>query len=314
MGFDRDDPNKPWLAPEAAEQRAESGGFLTSPLLYRWPKMMAVAEQLGGEDFLPFGRGGSALVTWPGTGGNHWQDLDPATAAAGVDPLSIKQGIGLGGHLDGYGPSNVDWTGGVMLKATVLLEDVRSGQAAFHVFPGSHGLFHEYIRMRPLEIDGGFHNTLVDEAPHLGTSMFKGPGYAFFHQMVREQQPEVGEPRAPVEFTGRAGTMILWDNRLIHSGSYNHTDDPRLAVFAGWCHRRLYIPSTGPPDITKRTDWTVLPADDPIRSEQERYRAAYEPDMWAYWSDEMRSVPMPGSDDATEGVAAQSSSGGSPRL
>jgi hypothetical protein len=289
VGFDRDDPAKPWLSDTAAakEQRAASGGFVTSPLVYRWPKMMAVAEQLGGTDFLPFGRGGSALVTWPREGGNHWQDLDPAAAKKGVDPRSIEKGVGLGGHLDGYGPSNVDWTGGVMLKATALVEDVRSGQAAFHVWPGSHRLFHEYICTRPLEIDGGFYNTLLAEAPHLATSVLNNPGYAFFHGMVEPDSP----PRAPVEFTGHAGDVILWDNRLVHSGSYNHTDRPRVAVFAGWCHRRLYVPSTGPPDITKRTDWTVLPPDHPIRSEQERYRAAYETDMWKYWSDEVRRVP-----------------------
>lgn len=138
---------------------------------------MAVAQQLGGDDFLPFGRGGSALVTWPGEGGNHWQDLDPAAAAAGVEPLAIEKGIGLGGHLDGYGPSNVDWTGGVMLKATALLEDVSSGQAAFHVWPASHKLFHEYIQMRPEEIDGGFHNSLLEETPHLGVSPRASPRF-----------------------------------------------------------------------------------------------------------------------------------------
>lgn len=28
LGWDRDDPAKPWLGPDAAEQRAESVGFL----------------------------------------------------------------------------------------------------------------------------------------------------------------------------------------------------------------------------------------------------------------------------------------------
>ena len=32
-----------------------------------------------------------------------------------------------------------------MLKATALLEDVSSGQAAFHVWPASHRLFHESL-------------------------------------------------------------------------------------------------------------------------------------------------------------------------
>ena len=43
-----------------------------------------------------------------------------------------------------------------MLKATALLEDTASGQAAFHVWPASHRLFHQYIQQRPEEVDGGF--------------------------------------------------------------------------------------------------------------------------------------------------------------
>ena len=67
--------------------------------------------------------------------------------------------------------------------------------------------------------------------------------------------------------------------------------------------RRLYIPSTGPPDITERTDWTVLPYDDPIRQEQERYRAAYNPDMWAYWSREVRECGGTADEQAAGGAA-----------
>ena len=43
-----------------------------------------------------------------------------------------------------------------MLKATALLEDTASGQAAFHVWPGSHRVFHKYIQQFPEEVDGGF--------------------------------------------------------------------------------------------------------------------------------------------------------------
>ena len=63
----------------------------------------------------------------------------------------------------------------------------------------------------------------------------------------------------------------------MHSGSFNHTDSPRVATFAGWCHRQLYIPSTGPPDITARQDWNVLPLDHPIRQQQLRCNARLGP-------------------------------------
>ena len=35
--------------------------------------------------------------------------------------------------------------------------------------------------MRPEEIDGGFHNSLLEETPHLGTSQFHGKDQAIYH-------------------------------------------------------------------------------------------------------------------------------------
>ena len=97
---------------------------------------------------------------------------------------------------------------------------------------------------------GGADNR-VEERPELFTSHFNNPGYEFFHAHSPDEPK-----RAPVEFVGKAGDTILWDNRqaptnafvlddsrsvrarrLMHSGSFNHTDKPRVAVFAGWCHR-----------------------------------------------------------------------------
>ena len=43
-------------------------------------------------------------------------------------------------------------------------------------------------------------------------------------------------PDPPVEFTGRAGDVILWHCFLCHTGSANVRTRPRLGVFARW-HR-----------------------------------------------------------------------------
>ena len=144
-----------------------------------------------------------------------------------------------------------------MLKATALLEDTASGQAAFHVWPASHRVFHKYIQQFPEEVDGGFRapqrnllvclafagltadpdtselsagssvvelsagiavlswcrmfggaDNRVEERPELFTSHFHNAGYEFFHAHSPDEPK-----RAPVEFVGKAGDTILWDNR-----------------------------------------------------------------------------------------------------
>lgn len=134
-----------------------------------------------------------------------------------------------------------------MLKATVLLEDVVSGQAAFHVWPGSHQLFHQYIQvwpahcmhrfcvatnyimyyllfasrlatepcspqLHPDEIDGGFHNRLAEQVPHLATTVLKNAGYAFFHGVAARPDQPFEQPR---EFVGSAGDLILCERLII---------------------------------------------------------------------------------------------------
>ena len=109
----------------------------------------------------------------------------------------------------------------------------------------------------------GVADNRVEDVPELFTSHFHNPGYEFFHAHSPDDPK-----REPVEFIGKAGDTILWDNRqaatnvsglwlltrwdilldemisknvragrLMHSGSFNHTNKPRVAVFAGWCHR-----------------------------------------------------------------------------
>ena len=54
---------------------------------------------------------------------------------------------------------------------------------------------------------GGADNR-VEERPELFTSHFHNAGYEFFHAHSPDEPK-----RAPVEFVGKAGDTILWDNR-----------------------------------------------------------------------------------------------------
>lgn len=78
--------------------------FTLTPPLVRLPQMVAVAQQFGDGKLHQLGTGGATpATTWPSDGA--WQ---PAQ----------------GGHVDGYGNPELDWTGGLFLNATAYVEDV----------------------------------------------------------------------------------------------------------------------------------------------------------------------------------------------
>jgi hypothetical protein len=59
------------------------------------------------------------------------------------------------GHIDGYGGAN-SWRGGLLLGATVYLNDVAPTGGALFVWPGSHAAIHRYFRASPGAIDGRY--------------------------------------------------------------------------------------------------------------------------------------------------------------
>ena len=54
----------------------------------------------------------------------------------------------------------------------------------------------------------GVADNRVEDVPELFTSHFTNPGYEFFHAHSPDDPK-----REPVEFIGKAGDTILWDNR-----------------------------------------------------------------------------------------------------
>ena len=142
------------------------------------------------------GGGGSMLVKWPGPEDAAWQMPDS-------------------GHIDGYGPGG--WSGGFMLGATTYMDDVEPGGGGFVYWPRSHEPVQAYFREHPEQIDGSFRDRADWEERQWGLFSDESP-----HQ--------------PVEFTGRAGDVILWHCFLCHTGSANARARPRLGVFARW-HR-----------------------------------------------------------------------------
>ena len=142
------------------------------------------------------GGGGSMLVKWPGPDGAAWKMPDS-------------------GHMDGYGPGG--WSGGFMLGATTYMDDVEPGGGGFVYWPRSHEPVQAYFREHPEQIDGSFRDRDDWEERQWG--------------LFSDQSPD-----QPVEFTGRAGDVILWHCFLCHTGSPNVRTRPRLGVFARW-HR-----------------------------------------------------------------------------
>jgi hypothetical protein len=103
-----------------------------------------------------------------------------------------------GKHVDGYGgdPTRV-WS----IGATVLLDHVQPRGGGTLVWPGSHRLMGEYFSEH--SVDSLDNNSLP--------------------------QVEFGEP---FEVTGDPGTLLLWHNKLIHTGATNYSPRPRVAAFA----------------------------------------------------------------------------------
>ena len=170
------------------------GGF--SVPFGKHPKMVAVAEQLGGGNF--GGGGGGVLVNWPQEGAA----ADANKALEGWSPSAA-------GHVDGYGPGG--WSGGFSLAATTYLADVEHGGGGFTFWPRSHRAVHKYFLQRPAEIDGSFY--IREDWDQKAWSMF--------YDQPLEGDSWDFEPGPATEFTGQVGDVVLWHNFMCHTGSTN---------------------------------------------------------------------------------------------
>jgi hypothetical protein len=119
------------------------------------------------------------------------------------------------GHLDGYPGEGCQAV--LMLAATTALYDVEPGGGAFVYWPSSHGQAHRYFRQYPDRIEGTFRDT--PEWDKRGWGIFSDEA-----------------PQGPVEFSAKAGDLILWHGWLCHTGSTNIRKSPRIGLFARWLH------------------------------------------------------------------------------
>lgn len=114
------------------------------------------------------------------------------------------------GHVDGYGP-NYRETGevsGFTIGAAVYYDRVQPRGGPFTVWPGSHWVAAQYYTNHVLETPGHAHGDSVP-AP-LGDA----------HEVV-----------------GDAGTVVLWHNKLVHTGGVNLSPDVRVASISRFRRR-----------------------------------------------------------------------------
>lgn len=104
-------------------------------------------------------------------------------------------------HVDGFRPDDdyLPFTVG----ATVYLDDVAPRAGGLTVWPGSHWRIADYFADHDLE---EFAND--------------------------ETEAILGENCAPFEVAGDAGTVVLWHNKLVHTGGMHLGRRPRIASFS----------------------------------------------------------------------------------
>ena len=110
------------------------------------------------------------------------------------------------------------------LAAMVFIDDIPPRAGGFTVWPGSHHLLHPHW-----------------DTVHGGT-MAEARKQGF--QAARD---EALRTISPIEFSGRAGDVVFWHPRLLHSGGVNHSAQTKPVC-------RLIVPCDYQTDTTTRWD------------------------------------------------------------
>lgn len=106
------------------------------------------------------------------------------------------------GHVDGYGPGfrESGEVGGFSIGVATYYTRVQARGGGFTVWPGSHWIVAQYYTNHVLETPGHAHSDSIP-AP-------------------------IGDAH---EVTGDPGTIVLWHNKLVHTGGINLTPHVRIA-------------------------------------------------------------------------------------
>jgi ectoine hydroxylase-related dioxygenase (phytanoyl-CoA dioxygenase family) len=94
----------------------------------------------------------------------------------------------------------------------LYLSDVEEFGGALMYWPGSHRVAWDYFRRNPPD--------------------YLAQGERSQDQVFQRLLQEV--PNDPVQFTGRAGDLLIWHSLLLHSASVNKRPSARVATFGRW--------------------------------------------------------------------------------
>ncbi|MCE9589788.1 MAG: hypothetical protein K8S99_04620 [Planctomycetes bacterium] len=119
------------------------------------------------------------------------------------------------GHLDGYYPG--DWSP-FMVACTACAYDVEPMGGGFIYWPGSHLTTHRYFLENPEQVDGRFRDV---------------PNFNWGEDNIFTRLA----PRPQEEFTGTAGDVIFWHAYMVHTGSTNIRNVPRVGFFGRYHHK-----------------------------------------------------------------------------
>ena len=146
------------------------------------------------------------------------------------------------------------------------------GCAAQTYWPGSHKSTHAYFLEHPAHVDGSFGSP---EGQATWASFWQAEPHASLGGDAARSAA------SGVQFAGNKGDVIIWHGWLMHAGSMNTSQTPRLALFGSFRHKGMHMPDAPirPPDFE--------PLDSPKRNE---LRYSVPEDLWEHWGEGARRV------------------------
>ena len=162
------------------------------------PKLTAVADQLGGGEFVL--GDGIPIIRWPEPS-KSWE-------------------LPRSGHIDAYGGRWLPF----MFGATMYLYDVERGGGSFFFWPDSHYVAHRYFLEHPLHVDGsfleedGFSWDVFCENPATGGEEFiaKAGDVVLWHAYLTHNGS------ANINTLPRIALFTRYDHRRRHENSFRY--------------------------------------------------------------------------------------------
>lgn len=131
------------------------------------------------------------------------------------------------GHIDGYGPhfTNTKNVANYAVLVTAYLDDVEPGGGGFTVWPGSHWYASEYYESNHLE-------SLVGNPTQPGLVLDDDGQWTGDFDQCTDYEDQFDA----LEVTGKAGTVVIWHQNLMHTGGTNLSPNVRMAAINRFGH------------------------------------------------------------------------------